>query len=109
MNFFNKLFRKIFKTNENENQKMELDRHQRVDSTAYLFMAFDRVCKSDLITRKEYQITFQNDMDKDADAIFVMLQKNNLVDDILITQLKSLGTLEYFDNLKIEDFSNEQK
>ena len=109
MNFFYKLLRKFFKLNENQNQKFELDRYQRVDSTAYLFMAFDRVCKSNIITLKEYQITFQNDMDKDADAIFLMLQKNNLVDDVLIAQLKSLGTLEYFDNLKIEDFTNEQK
>ena len=105
MNFFNKLFRKIFKTNENENQKIELDRYQRVDSTAYLFMAFDRVCKTGIITPKDYQITLQDDMDKDADAIFVMLQKNNLLDDTLISQLKSLNSLTYFENLKIEDFS----
>lgn len=99
-----KNFKKIFQTNENNNQKIELDRHQRVDSTAYLFMAFDRICKTEIITPKEYQIKFQNDMDKDADAIFVMLQKNDLVDDVLTAQLKSLGTLEYFKNLKIEDF-----
>ena len=48
-------------------------------------------------------------MDKDADAIFLMLQKNKLVDDVLILELKSLGTLEYFENLNIEDFANEQK
>lgn len=104
-----KILKKIFQTNENNNQKIELDRHQRVDSTAYLFMAFDRICKTEIITPKEYQITFQNDIDKDADAIFVMLLKNNLVDDILTIQLKSLGAFEYFKNLKIEDFSNEQK
>jgi len=104
-----KFLEKIFKINENDNLKIELDKYQRIDSTAYLLMAFDRICKTEIINPKEYQITFQNDMDKDADAIFLMLQKNKLVDDVLILELKSLGTLEYFENLNIEDFANEQK
>ena len=54
-----KFLEKIFKINENDNLKIELDKYQRIDSTAYLLMAFDRICKTEIINPKEYQITFQ--------------------------------------------------
>lgn len=85
-------------------EKIELTQKQRVDSTAYLFMALERIGKENEITQEEYDITLQGHMDKDADGIYVMLKKNNLIDDILIAQLEGLKALEYFENLKIEDF-----
>ncbi|MCT7908736.1 hypothetical protein N5915_04115 [Arcobacter lacus] len=85
--------------------KIELSRNQRVDATAYLFMALEKICKENKINQEEYDITLQGDIDKDADGIYVMLRKNNLIDDILISQLQSLKALAYFENLKLEDFT----
>ena len=68
-------------------------------------MALEEVCKENKINQEEYDITLQGDIDKDADGIYVMLRKNNLIDDILISQLQSLKALAYFENLKLEDFT----
>lgn len=84
--------------------KIELNRNQRVDATAYLFMALEDVCKKNKINQEEYDITLQGDIDKDADGIYVMLKKNNLISETLIAQLQALKALEYFENLKLEDF-----
>lgn len=85
-------------------EKIELTQKQRVDSTAYLFMALERIGKENEITQEEYDITLQGNIDKDADGIYVMLRKNKLLDDTLISQLQSLKALVYFENLKLEDF-----
>jgi hypothetical protein len=86
-------------------EKIILSESQRVDATSYL-MALERVSfiKENEITQDEYEITLQGHIDKDADGIYVMLRKNKLLDDTLIAQLRSLKVLEYFENLKIEDF-----
>ena len=97
VSFWNNLFSK---TNE-----IELSTNQRIDSTAYLFMALEKICKENKINQEEYDITLQGDIDKDADGIYVMLKKNNLIDDILISQLQGLKALVYFENLKLEDFT----
>lgn len=97
ISFWNNFFPK---TNQ-----IELTRNQRVDATTYLFMALEEVCKENKINQEEYDITLQGDIDKDADGIYVMLRKNNLIDDILISQLQSLKALAYFENLKLEDFT----
>lgn len=97
ISFWNNFFSK---TNQ-----IELSRNQRVDATAYLFMALEKICKENKINQEEYDITLQGDIDKDADGIYVMLRKNNLIDDILISQLQSLKALAYFENLKFEDFT----
>lgn len=89
--------------------KIELNRNQRVDATSYLFMALERIGKENEISQEEYDITLQGDIDKDADGIYVMLRKNNLIDDTLNVQLQDLKVLAYFENLKLEDFQNEQK
>lgn len=85
--------------------KIELTRNQRVEATKYLFTTLDEVCKENKITEEEYAITLQGSMDKDADGIYIMLRKNNLLDDTLIAQLQELKSLEYFEDLKIEDFT----
>ena len=101
INKFISLWNNFFsKTNQ-----IELSRNQRVDATAYLFMALEKICKENKINQEEYDITLQGDIDKDADGIYVMLRKNNLIDDILISQLQSLKALAYFENLKLEDFT----
>lgn len=92
-----------------KNNQIELNKNQRVDATAYLFMALEKISKENKITREEYDITLQGSIDKDADGIYIMLKKNNLIDDTLIAQLQELKSLEYFEDLKIEDFKNEQK
>lgn len=97
ISFWNNFFPK---TNQ-----IELTEKQRVDATAYLFMALERIGKENEISQEEYDITLQGDIDKDADGIYVMLRKNNLTDDTLIAQLQSLKALAYFENLKIEDFT----
>lgn len=97
ISFWNNFFPK---TNQ-----IELSRNQRVDATAYLFMALEKICKKNKINQEEYDITLQGDIDKDADGIYVMLRKNNLIDDILISQLQSVKALAYFENLKLEDFT----
>lgn len=84
--------------------KIELNRNQRVDATAYLFMALEKISKENEISQEEYDITLQGDIDKDADAIYVMLKKNDLIEDTLISQLQGLKALAYFENLKLEDF-----
>ncbi len=89
--------------------KIGLNTNQRKKATDYLFMELEKICSENKINQKEYDITFQDDIDKDADAIYVMLRKNNLIDNTLIEQLKSLDALAYFENLKLEDFYNEQK
>lgn len=96
ISFWNKFFPKM--------NQIKLTKNQRKKATTYLFIALEKVSKENKISQMDYDMTLQDDINKDADAIFVMLQKNNLVDDVLTTQLKSLGTLEYFENLKIEDF-----
>ncbi len=85
--------------------QIELSRNQRVDATSYLFMALERISKENEITQEEYAITLQGDIDIDADGIYVMLRKNNLLDDTLVAQLQSLKALAYFENLKLEDFA----
>lgn len=97
ISFWNNLF---FKTNE-----IKLSRNQRMDATAYLFMALERIGKENEISQEEYDITLQGDIDKDADGIYVMLRKNNLIEDALIAQLQGLKALAYFENLKLEDFT----
>ncbi len=97
ISFWNNFFPK---TNQ-----IELTEKQRVDATAYLFMALERIGKENEISQEEYDITLQGDIDKDADGIYVMLKKNNLTDDILIAQLQGLKVLAYFENLKIQDFT----
>lgn len=89
--------------------KIELSINQRKKATHYLFKKLEKICNENKINQKEYDITFQDDLNKDADAIYVMLRKNNLIDNTLIEQLKSLDALVYFENLKLEDFYNEQK
>ncbi len=85
--------------------KIELSINQRNKATNYLFIELEKICNENKINQKEYDITFQDDLDKDADAIYVMLRKNNLIDNTLIEQLKSLDALAYFENLKLEDFT----
>lgn len=97
ISFWNNFFPK---TNQ-----IELTEKQRVDATAYLFMALERIGKENEIGQEEYDITLQGDIDKDADGIYVMLRKNNLTDDTLIAQLQGLKALAYFENLKLEDFT----
>ena len=97
ISFWNNFFPKM--------NQIELSRNQRVDATAYLFMALENICKENKINQEEYEITLQGDIDKDADGIYVMLRKNNLIDDILISQLQALKALSYFENLKLEDFT----
>lgn len=82
-------------------EKIELTESQRVDSSAYIFTAFEiEMKKKDTkITEKDYQDTFCGSIDTDADAIYVVLQKYNLTEE-LDRQLMSIKALEYFKNLK---------
>lgn len=86
--------------------QIELNRDQRIDATSYLFMKYEEVTKnSKLITQEDHDSTLCGDIDKDADAIYLLLKKYNLIDESLKAQLQSLKALEYFENLKIEDFN----
>lgn len=82
-------------------KKIELTTSQRVDSTAYIFTAYEiEMKKKDTkITEEDYQDTLCGSIDADADAIYVVLQKYNLTEE-LDRQLMSIKALEYFKNLK---------
>ena len=97
ISFWNNFFSKM--------NQIKLTKNQRKKATTYLFIALEEVCEKDKINQNEYDITLQDDIDKDADGIYVMLRKNNLLDDTLIAQLQSLDALAYFENLKLEDFT----
>lgn len=100
ISFWNNFFSKM--------NQIKLTKNQRKKATTYLFMALEKVCKENKISQIDYDMTFQDDINKDADGIYVMLRKNNLIDDTLISQLESLNSLTYFENLNIEDFTHEQ-
>lgn len=81
-------------------KKIELIESQRVESSAYIFMAFEKETKKDTkITEEDYQDTLCGSIDTDADAMYIVLQKHNLTEE-LDRQLTSIKALEYFKNLK---------
>lgn len=81
-------------------EKIELTESQRVDSSAYIFTAFEIEIKKEntKITEKDYQSTLCGSIDADADAMYVLLKKYNLNEEV-DKQLSSIKALEYFTNL----------
>lgn len=82
-------------------KKIELIENQRVESSAYIFMAFEKEMqkKDTKITEEDYQDTLCGSIDADADAMYIVLKKHNITEE-LDGQLTSIKALEYFKNLK---------
>lgn len=81
-------------------EKIELTESQRVDSSAYIFTAFEIEIKKEntKITEEDYQSTLCGSIDADADAMYIVLKKYNLNEEV-DKQLSSIKALEYFTNL----------
>ena len=82
-------------------EKIELTTSQRVDSSAYIFTAFEiEMKKKDTkIKEDDYQNTLTGSIDGDADAMYVVLKKHELTKELDIT-LAQIKALDYFLNLK---------
>lgn len=67
----------------------DLNTYQRKEATNYLFWELERLQKEDKITKEDYEFT-QNrgNIHNDADAIYVMMQKNKLIEKELYENLK---------------------
>ena len=80
-------------------EKVILTESQRVDATAYIFTAFElEMKKKDTkITEDDYQNTLTGSIDGDADAMYVVLKKHELIKELDIT-LAQIKALDYFNN-----------
>lgn len=76
---------------------------QREKATEYLFWELERLCNQDKITKEDYEFT-QNrgNVHNDADAIYIMMQKNKLITAELYENLKKIKALKYFKNVELK-------
>lgn len=81
----------------------DLNTYQRKEATNYLFWELERLQKEDKITKEDYEFT-QNrgNIHNDADAIYVMMQKNKLIEKELYENLKKIKALKYFENVELQ-------
>lgn len=81
----------------------DLNTYQREEATNYLFWELERLRKEDKITEEDYEFTKnRGNVHHDADAIYVMMEKNNLITKELYKKLKQIKALKYFQNVELK-------